>query len=74
MIQEGKLEGLGGLSNLYRTKMSTPSNYQRKLGSIGGTMDIIGKVGGAVMGAYGGGGKSVIPSSRINVPGMYGAY
>lgn len=71
MIQQGKLKGLEGLSSLYRTKQSTPSDYQRKLGSIGGTMGLIGQVGGALMGGFGGRGGGGGFNPDLSIGGGY---
>lgn len=44
MQQEGRLAGLSGISGLYGTRISNPSDYQRKLSSIGSTMETGGKI------------------------------
>jgi hypothetical protein len=54
MVQQGKLQGLEGMSNLYRTDQTAQSDYQRKLNSIGGTTGLIGQIGQGVMGGFGG--------------------
>jgi len=54
MVQKGRLAGLQGMSNLYQTDQTAPSDYQRKLGSIGGTASLIGNIGGSIMAGAGG--------------------
>jgi len=75
MIQEGKLKGLEGMSRLYQTDQTTPSDYQRKLSSIGGTANLIGKIGGSIMSGFGGGGGGGVRGRLpLNSPGVYGAF
>jgi len=59
MVQKGRLQGLAGMSNLYQTDQTAPSDYQRKLSSIGGTAGLIGNIGSSIMAGFGGGGGGI---------------
>ena len=48
MINKNRLAGLQGGSSLWGTRQNSPSDYQRRLSSIGGTMNLIGKGAGAL--------------------------
>lgn len=84
MRRQGQLAGLGGMAQTYQTRLSNPSEYARKLSSIGGTMDVIGKagqglgMGGSIVDAFkkkpsgGGGGGGILPSRRTSAT-SYGA-
>lgn len=76
MVQEGKLRGLQGMSSLYGTRQNAPSDYQRKLSSIGGTVGLLGQIGGGIMAGFGGGSggikKNPLSPSQMFGGGMAG--
>ena len=47
MIQEGRFRGLQGMSNFETGLQNAPSDYQRKLSSVGGTLNTGMQIAGA---------------------------
>lgn len=77
MTQKGRLAGVGGMLNTEQSRLTTPSDYSRKLDSIGKTSSMIGQGAGALATVFGNTGgvpkpKPVIPSSRV--PGAMSSY
>jgi len=72
MIQEGKLKGLAGQSSLYGTRQNSPSDYQRKLSSIGGTASLIGNIGSSIMAGFGGGNGILKNKNPLSPSQMFG--
>lgn len=55
MQQKGKLAGLSGQSQLWGTHQNAPTDYQRGLSSVAGTMDVLGRgaqAGGSIVDAF----------------------